>query len=485
MKKITFKKPEKDAASRKKTRLGGYSVALICIVLALLVAVNLIAGELPSKYTKIDVSELQLFSLSEDNISYLKELDRDVTLYLITENGTDNNDMYEILTKYAAENSHISVVVKDPSLYPNFTAQYTDAALTDCSVIVESGDKSKVIDFQEIFALDYNAYYSTGQAAYNYNGESLISGAIDYVTREDLPMLYVISGHGEAALSDTMRKSLEAKNYTVNDLALISAAEVPADCDVLLMDSPTQDISAEEAQLLLSYLEKGGRFLLFTGASAKTFPNLNSVMETYGMTAHNGIVMDSNADNHYQSYLMLLPDKISHEITAAQINEGTYTLFPIAHGLSKLEQYRSTLTVSPLLETSKDAYLKNDPETIETLEKEAGDMEGKFCLGIAAEEDYNGVKTRVVWYSSALTNIEYYDTAVVSGANSKLILSTFDWLNGGETTGVNIPAKSMTSEASMVLSAGQSIVWVFIMVILIPLCLLIFGLVYWLRRRKR
>ena len=163
MKKTIHNKPVKDATSRKKFRLGGYSVALICIVLALLVAVNLIAGELPTKYTHIDVSELQLFSLSEENEEYLSQLDEDVTIYLITTAGTENNKMYEILSKYAAESSHIDLIVKDPSLYPNFVSQYTTATLNDGSVIVERGDKNKVIDFSSIFALDYNTYYSTAK----------------------------------------------------------------------------------------------------------------------------------------------------------------------------------------------------------------------------------------------------------------------------------------------------------------------------------
>ena len=484
MKKINFNKTEKDATSRKKFRLGGYSVALICIVLALLVAVNLIVGEVPTKYTHIDVSELQLYTLSEENKAYLASLDQDVTIYLVTQNGAENNDMYEILSKYAAESSHISLVVKDPSLYPQFVSQYTTMTLTDNSVIVERGDKSKVIDFAEIFALDYNTYYSTGQQSYLYNGEGLITGAIDYVTREDLPVMYVVSGHGEAELSATIKDAIGNKNYTVNDIALISAEEIPADCDILFMNAPTQDISAEEAELMIRYLQGGGRLMLFTGASATRLPNLTSVMENYGMTAQNGVVLDNDPEHYYQNYLMLLPDKVAHEITSAQMAEKTYNLIPAAHGISVLEQYRSTLSVSPLLKTSDSAYMKTNPETMETQEKEAGDPEGGFIIGAAAEEDYNGIKTRVVWYPTALSNIEYYDSAV-SGANLKLILGSLDWLNGGEPTGINIPAKEMTSDTAMVMTAAQSLLWVFIMIVLIPVCLLIFGLVYWLRRRKR
>lgn len=479
-----FQNKNQDPSSRKKSRLGGYSVALICIVLAVLVTVNLIVGEIPTKYTHIDVSELQLYSLSEKNLEYLHALDQDVTLYLVTQSGTDNNDLYEILTKYASESSHIRLVVKDPALYPNFVSQYTSDTLTNNSVIVESGDKSKVVDFSDIFALDYTAYYTTGQASYTYNGETLITGAIDYVTREDLPVLYTISGHGETALSDNMRSTIENKNYTVQELSLLSADAIPEDCDILLMDSPTQDISAAEAEVLMNYLENGGRLLLFTAATDTEFSNLMRVTESYGMTMQNGILCDSDSGHYMQNYFMLLPDKVSHEITSEQISEGTYTLVPVAHGISILEQYRSTVSINPLLVTSESAYLKADPDSVETLEKETGDLEGSFYPAVAAEETYNDTTTRLVWYATSLYNLEYYDDAI-GGANTELILSSLGWLYGETSAGVSLPAKSLTSDSSMTLSAQQSLIWIMLMVVLIPVGLLVCGLVYWLRRRKR
>ncbi len=476
-------KKTNNAENRRKLRLGGYSVALVGIVLALIIAVNLIVGALPTKYTRIDASELQLYTLSDETVSYLKGIDQDVTMYLVTQNGAENNDVYEILSKYAAENDRLRIVIKDPSLYPQFAEKYTSAELSENSVIVESGDKFKVVDSREMFVLDYNAYYSTGQQSYTYEGEGRITAAVSYVTSNALPGLYLLTGHGEAAVSENIMTSLENKNYVITeDLSLLTAGEVPAECDMLMINLPTQDISDKEADMILDYMEEGGHLMLITSPSDTEMPNLMRVAESYGLAMQSGVVMDNDPDHFVENYVTLIPDKLSHEITSEQIEKKTVTFMPFAHGISIMDQYRSTVTVSGLLETSADAYLKTNIEGLKAIEeKKERDIDGPFLLGAAAEEIYNGTETRMVWYSSGM--MEYYD-ALTGGANTDLILRSFDWMFGETAVGVNVPAKSM-DRSTMVTTASQTLIWILLMVIILPIGCLVFGFVYWIRRRKR
>ncbi|MBR4079760.1 MAG: GldG family protein [Christensenellaceae bacterium] len=475
-------KKTNSAETRRKLRLGGYSVALVCIVLALIIAVNLIVGALPSKYTHLDASELQLYTLSDETVSYLKGIDRDVTMYLVTQNGAENNDVYEILSKYAAENDRLRIVIKDPSLYPNFVQEYTSDALSENSVIVESGDKFKVVDSREIFVLDYNAYYSTGQPSYTYDGEGRITAAVSYVTSTELPSLYLLTGHGEAELSENMMTAMENKNYVITkDLSLISAGEIPEECDLLMINLPVQDISAEEADMILDYMENGGHLMLITSPGDTEMPNLMRVAESYGLTMQSGVVMDVAADHYYDNYMIPIAEKLSHDITSEQMEKKTATLMPYSHGIEIMDQYRSTVTVSGLLQTSAEAYLKTDVEGLDTYEKESEDIDGPFLLGAAAEEIYNGTETRLVWYSSAM--MDYYDS-LTGGANTDLIMTSLDWMFGETSVGVNVPAKSM-DKSTMVTTASQTLIWIMLMVIVLPVGCLVFGFIYWFKRRKR
>ena len=89
--KINIKKKLKSAGStikemgsinKKSLKNGSYSMAVTAIVIAVLVVVNLIVGQIPEKYTQVDVSTQKLYTISDETVSYLKNLDTDITIYI-------------------------------------------------------------------------------------------------------------------------------------------------------------------------------------------------------------------------------------------------------------------------------------------------------------------------------------------------------------------------------------------------------------------
>jgi ABC-2 type transport system permease protein len=87
-----------------------------------------------------------------------------------------------------------------------------------------------------------------------FNGETKITGAISYVTDAYVPAVYALTGHGEAALSDKLSKSVAAENMDVESLDLISKGSVPEDAAAIMIVSPQSDISKEERELLAAIL---------------------------------------------------------------------------------------------------------------------------------------------------------------------------------------------------------------------------------------
>ena len=51
----------------------------------IVLVVNMIVGSLPSKYTEVDVSEQKLYSIGDDTKKFLKDLDKDVTIYQVVQ----------------------------------------------------------------------------------------------------------------------------------------------------------------------------------------------------------------------------------------------------------------------------------------------------------------------------------------------------------------------------------------------------------------
>jgi ABC-2 type transport system permease protein len=386
------KTPEETAVKKpsvfksRRFKSGGYAVIVSLIVIAVVVAVNLFIGQLPSTATKIDTTAQQLFTFSEQTEQLLKNLNENVTLTLVAESGSEDATTLELLQRYKALSDKITVNTVDPVVQPKFTANYTDEDVAANSVIVESGKRSKVVAKDDIYEYDYSNYYYTGSYDVNFAGESAITSAIDYVTSENLPVIYQLQGHGETALSGDLLSAVENDNLTVDDLSLLSLETVPDDCSCLLIYAPTTDLGTAETDKILTYMDQGGRLLLITDYEDADRPNLKKLVNNYGVDMVDGIVVEGDSNHYVRGYQhYLLPTVASHDITDPIIDGKLYVLMPVSHGIVKLDEYRSTLTITDLLTTSDSAYNKADPDNVTTLEREDGDH-GPFDLVVAVSE---------------------------------------------------------------------------------------------------
>lgn len=219
-------------------RIGGYSVAATAIVLAIAIAANLLVGALPAGLTQFDTTSGQIFTVSEQAEVLASELDQEVTIYWMVRSGYEENYIGTLLDQYEALSDEIRVQKVDPDVNPTFAQAYTDS-LQENSLIVECGDKSRYIPYSDIFVMDYEAYYYYGEESWSFCGESEITSAIDYVTSEDLPTIYLLTGHGEQALPEAFSTAVEKENMQTQELSLLTAEAVPDDADCLLIYAPS------------------------------------------------------------------------------------------------------------------------------------------------------------------------------------------------------------------------------------------------------
>ena len=465
-------------------RAGGYSTAAIVIVIAIAVAVNLFAGALPSAYTHLDTTASGLFTLSAQTQQLVSALDTDVTVYWIVQSGSEDDTLGELLDRYVGLSDCLRVEKKDPVVYPNFASQYTSSTLYNNSLIVVSGDRSQYISYTDIYVTDYMSYYTTGSASTEFAGESTLTSAIDYVTGDNLPKAYVLTGHGESDLPSSLRENAESEHYTFTSLSLLTEETVPDDADMVVIYAPQSDISETERDTLLAYLAGGGKMLMVLDYTETAQPNLAAVMAQYGMTLEDGIVLEGDSTHHIRgSNYYLLPDIDSHDITDPIKDGGYYILMPVARGLTLDTALRSGLTVSALLETSSDAYAKLDGYAMTTYDKEDGDTDGPFVLGAAAAETTEGgEETQLVVFTSARM-FEQATSSLVAGANDDLFLNALDWMCE-RASAISIRAKSLDTEYLTVPTASASLLSA-VFIAVLPLSFLAVGAVITIRRRKR
>lgn len=475
----------RNKGNKKMLKHGSYSIAMTALMIAIVVILNLVIQEIPSKYREFDLSSQKLYTIGEQTEKILKNLKKDVNLYYIAQDGTESNDIEKLLEKYEEGSKHIKVEKKDPAVYPKFASQYTSEQLSNNSIIVECGEKNKVVDYQDMYETTVN-YQTYSQQVTGFDGEGQLTSAINYVVSEDMPVLYTLTGHDELSMSESMKETIQKSNIEIRDLNLLTEEAVPEDTECLFIFSPKTDIAEDEAKKIISYLENGGKAIILSDYTEIEMPNFNSVLENYGVQTENGIILEGDQDHYIaQNQYYLLPNIESHEINSNLSSKSKYVLTALSPGIKSLENVRDTIKIDSILTTSDSAYQKTDLENMETTEKEDGDLEGPFPLAVSITEDLgDDKKTQIVYFaSSAIFNDQM--NATVSGANYELLSSSLSWLCGTEEdSSISIPSKSYDMTALMVPSSDASF-WSIFVTAVVPVTILLVGFGIWLKRRKQ
>lgn len=472
------KKPKTSAPVRSQVALmgGSYSLVISAVVLALLIVANLFVSALPTTLTKYDISSTKLYSITSNTKVVVNALQDDVTIYWIVQAGEEDDVIENLLGKYESLSDHISVVKRNPDVYPTFAEQYTDEDVPNNSLVVECGDRYRYISYNDIYLTETNVYsYSY---ATSFDGEGAITSAIDYVTTEDLPQLYVLEGHGEADLPSTFSDQLEKENYEINTLSLLTVDEIPEEADCILIYAPSTDLSEEEVTMLEDYVANGGKLMVSAGPTENgTLTNLYGLLETYGVTTADGIVVDEDREHYaFGMPYVLMPDLASSDITDSLMEENYYVLMPISQGLTVGSSNGATVTA--LMTTSDSAFSKVAGYSLTTYEKEEGDVDGPFAVAVTIEDTSGG---QIVWFSSSNFLDDMYN-AYSSGANVDLAMNSLSWLVG-EREAIAIRSKSLNYNY-LTISDSTSSVLKGLMIGVFPLAYLAIGIAVILTKRK-
>ena len=484
MKKPSIKKPNiKNILpkwSSKNIRKGSYSLGISVVVLAIAVVFNLVVGKLPAQYRNVDLSQTKLSTIGDTTKELVGALDQDVTIYQIVESGKENETIQKLLERYAGLSSHVKVETMDPVLHPNFVSEYTEDDLADNSLIVVGEKRNKVIPYADMFESTVN-YQTYQYETTGFDGEGQVTRAISYVTTDSLPIMYTITGHEEGDMTEDMKSAIEKENIEMKDLNLLTEESVPDDADCVMLFSPQNDLSEEEADKLITYMENGGKAVIITSYLNKEMPNLQKVLNNYGIGTMEGVVLEADGQHYISGNpTYLVPNIGSSDALGDLSKANSYVLMPVAQAVEKLEDKRDSVTIESLLTTSDSAYVKTNVNG--TLEKEDGDAEGPFDVGVAVTESVDNGETKLIYLTSANLFSQQVD-AMVSGNNVKLLVNSVSWMCDQEQS-VSIPSKS-TQISYLTVTAASARMWGMVTIGLLPVLCLVLGGGIWFKRRKR
>lgn len=460
----------------KDSRKGSYSITIAAVVIGIIILFNLLVGQLPQKIRQIDISDTNIYEISSKSQKLVKNLDSDVTFYVIAEKASTDDRIKTFINKYASLSGKIKVQWIDPVLHPSALTKY-DTEKNSIVVSCKKTDRQTSISFDDILVTE-SSYYSTSTSATQFDGDGQITSAVNYVTNTKEYKAYYTSGHGETALSASVTSLMDKSRITASELNLLTASSIPENCDLLILNGPTSDLTKDETKVLSSYLKKGGKVMTFLAYTDKKMTRLHGLLEDYGMNVAGGYIADS--ERCYQgNYYYLLPNLSVSGDMASGISSNS-VLMVNSKGMTQTDPVRDTITLESFMTTSDNGYAVTEKKQ----------TQGTYILGAAASESVTvknskGKKqkeeSRLTVFGSNMLIDQQVTDSFSSLENLTLFMNSVT-ANLDDADNISISPKSLSVTYNTIAHPG---IFSILIIFVIPFGVIAGGFIVWFRRRRK
>ena len=465
---------------------GTKTFLLVAIIIASYFALNLWVRQLD--IPEIDITENQIYTLSEASKEAVAKVDQDITIYYY--GLPEESTIIDLLRQYNETNEKIKYeklteetnyeMVKEHDLQEGYYI-----------LILKSGESKKVVDASQ----DFTTYdFTTGQSIDT--TEQTMTNSILGLTVEHKPKVYFVQGHEEFKTDEiaVLTTYLQNESFEYDVLNISTKGEIPEDCDILAIMSPAKDLLDTEAQAIKNYINKGGEiyFSMDVLGEQISLPNLQTVLDEYGVSIKNGYVLEY-AENRADANApyMFIPEVSSlHEITEDIYTDSELRFLFAAKLEFKDEQTLENLNVNKetLITTSEEAAfvtdLKSDlTEAVKTAE--LGKVEIGSILTKTIGEGENEVESKLVIVASGSFISDVVTTGGYPlsylGSNKDFVINSMSYL-GDKGNNLTI-RKDMASSTYLPTQTQDNIV--ITIIFLVPILIILIGIAVWTYRKKR
>ena len=235
------------------------------------------------------------------------------------------------------------------------------------------------------------------------------------------------------------------------------------------------DLSDEEKDILLSYMNDGGKLFLVTSHKYTELKNLMSVTHRYGMKAESAVITETD-----ENYLF---SKGAADILPITKNADTYLsldhrylIMPSAHPIIRTDDANNgKLDINV---TFTDLFVTSETSTLSDKTEENESKGHSYVVGMMAKSD----ESALLWISSA----DFLDNSYnISSAGGNFIYATALMEKLCEKRSpFSIASKTMV-EDSLTITSAQSGFWAVIITVIIPLVFIMIGTTVYKKRKSR
>ncbi|MCI8411520.1 MAG: hypothetical protein HFJ40_03615 [Clostridia bacterium] len=479
---------------KKKWLINGTKTfILIAVIIAIFILINL--GMQKLELTPIDFSQEKLYTLTDESKDRVKNIDKDVNVYFI--GYTDDNTNLDLAKQYKKVNEKINVEAVDINNRPDLATKYGIESGTE-GIIVECGDKSKVLTENDLVTYDTSTYETISIA------EEKLTSAIISVTSNKVPKVYFLEGYSEFSLNGNMNylnMYLANEINEIETLNILSTGKIPEDCDTLVITTPSKDFDDVATNSIIDYINSGKNILWLNAAVTKQvdMPNVNKILSLYGVNPFNiGIIRETDSSKMVSDSPDLIIPEIKDTTVTKDLHNTTGVIFVNATKINidtdKLEELKVDQT--DLLVTSEDSYFRtnfNNQSSSATEDEE----KGTFVVGtqldktIKEENEETGEKaivSKLIIYGENYFISDYQLSqnsqygAIQLAYNKDLPLNSISYLVDREE---DITARKNTGTITYTATEEQDTI-IRVVIFVVPVLIIIAGVVIWqIRRRKK
>jgi ABC-type uncharacterized transport system involved in gliding motility auxiliary subunit len=454
----------------KQARAGSYSATYVIVFIAILAAVNYLAVQ----YNKtFDATEQKLYSLSDQTLRVLGELESDVRIYYVDQRFRFP-EARNSLVRYENASNRITVQYVDPDAEPALTRSLN--VRTPGSTVVEIG---------------------ASRSEAPSTAEEDVTNTIIKAIKGEVKEACFLTGHGEAGIEDPDRSGLSLlageavdANYSTRSISLLENPEVPASCSVVVVAGPTTAYLEPEVEILRQYANGGGRLLLMFDYDANS--GLEALSAEFGLAVNEDLVIDQSGIGQLFGGSPLAPiiNNFDEQHPIGRVMRNVYAIFPMTRSVSA-GPGTNGWTALDLANTSADSFATAGFAIVDgkmTLSDSAQRTPGPITVAAAASlsiappegasPDAEKREGRVV---AVGTSQFARNAAVGQGGNRDLALNMLSWLTSDEDL---ISIRPVTAGSTPIeLSRGEVIRILLGLVVVLPLIIVIAGVrTWWVRR---
>ncbi len=512
------KQKKLSSASRKKFKYGSIATAITCIVVAIIVGVNVLVDLLVQKYPiKLDLTAGAMYEISDETIEYLGTLEQEVDFTVLMDesnfqtSGTYMKMVSEILERYTQYSDKIDLIYVDPTTNPDVVNKYQSGysgTLKSGDVVISNAadpTKMRVVNVDSMFSYDQEKYYMYmyGYATLEdcitaFTGEQSLTAALLYVTDADPVNVAVLATGNEqplynqsynAASLQIFEQTLTKNGYNVVEIDLYQDAIDPEAYDVLVLPAPVNDLTPDSIDQISAFLYNDGAYdkdlIYFADFTQSATPNLNALLETWGLSVENHLVMEGDEAAAQQVQLaigtaMVPTATIAEETYSAHVaNKALPLVSPLCRPIKLLWESQTGGITTALLKSSDSIYL-TDMQSDEEVE----DPGVQTIMAISSRrnlQESGTVESNIMVIGSMLMT-DYYVMQTPAYNNAEYLMSAVNTMTGKGTS--LIIAEKALEKSAITISQGQ-LQGINIVLYGIPFVVVIIGIVVFIRRKNR